>query len=81
MVLVLSISNLLLVYEPPRVFRSSGAGLLFIPKAGTKTYGEASFSFYGPHFWNILPEHLRAAVGVDTFKRKLQTYVFSKAFN
>ena len=42
------LSDLLLVYEPPRAIRSLGAGLLFIPKAWTKTYGEASFIFYGP---------------------------------
>ena len=75
------LSNLLLVYEPPRALRLSGAGLLFIPKVGTKIYGEASFSFYGPCLWNSLPEDLWAAGSVDIFKRKLKTYLFIKAFN
>ena len=75
------LSDLLLVYEPPRAHRSSGAGLLFNPKAGTKTYGEAPFSFYGPRLWNSLPEDLSAAGSVGIIKRKLKTYLFSKAFN
>ena len=46
--------------------------LLFIPKGETKTYGEASFSFYGPHMWNSLPEDLKAAGSVDIKKKSLR---------
>ena len=75
-------SDLLLVYEAHRALRSWGAGLLFLRKAGTKTYREASsHSFYGPRLLNSLPEDLRAARSVDIFKIKLETYIFSKAFN
>lgn len=34
-------------YEPPRPLRSSGAGLLIVPRVNSKS-GEAVFSFYAP---------------------------------
>ena len=75
------LSDLLLSYEPVRALRSSGRGLLVIPKINTKTYGEASFNYYGPRLWNSLPEDLRAASSVHIFKSKLKTHLFSLAFS
>lgn len=75
------LSELLLSYEPSRTLRSSGTGLLVIPKARTRTFGEASFQHYGPRLWNSLPEELRAAENVHTFKSKLKTHLFNLAFN
>ena len=46
------LSDMLLSYQPSRVLRSSGTGLLIIPRVKTKTYGEAAFSHYGPRLWN-----------------------------
>lgn len=45
------------------------SGPLRIPKVRTKTYGEASFSFYGPCLWSSLPENQRATGTVHDFKR------------
>lgn len=75
------LSDLLLSYEPTRTLRSSGRGLLLIPKVRTKTHGEAAFCYYGPHLWNSLPEDLRTAESVDIFKNKLKTHLFSLAFD
>ena len=75
------LSDLLLNYEPSRTLRSSGTGLLVVPKVKTKTYGEASFHYYGPRLWNSLPEDLRAAETVDVFKKRLKTFLFNLAFN
>merc|ERR1712035_195653 len=75
------LTDLLLPYQPSRTLRSSGTGLLTIPRVRTKTHGEAAFSHYGPYLWNGLPENLRAAETVDIFKRKLKTHLFSLAFN
>ena len=47
-------------YEPPRPLRSSGTGLLSVPRVRTK-HGEAAFSYYEPHIWNKLPENCRSA--------------------
>lgn len=46
-------SDLLVHYQPSRPLRSSGAGLLSIPRIRTKQ-GEAAFSFHVPHLWNKL---------------------------
>ena len=75
------LSDLLLSYQPSRVLRSSGTGLLIIPRAKTKTHGEAAFSHYGPRLWNSLPEGIRTAETVDVFKRRLKTHLFGLAFN
>ena len=73
------ISDLLLHYDPPRPLRSSGTGLLVVPRVRTKQ-GEAAFSFYAPHIWNKLPENCRSAATLSSFKSKLKTYLFDVAF-
>ena len=60
------LSDLLLSYQPSRTLKSSGTGLLTIPRVRSKT-----FSYYGPRLWNSLPENLRAAETVDVFKKRL----------
>uniref|UniRef100_A0A3P9K8W2 Reverse transcriptase domain-containing protein n=1 Tax=Oryzias latipes TaxID=8090 RepID=A0A3P9K8W2_ORYLA len=75
------ISDLLLDYEPPRALRSSGAGLLMVPRVKTKNHGEASFRHYGPRLWNSLSEDVRASSSVEVFKKKLKTHLFNLAFN
>ena len=75
------LTEMLLPYEPSRPLRSSGRGLLVIPKVRTHTHGEASFQFYGPRLWNSLPEELRASQSVHVFKNRLKTHLFSLAFS
>uniref|UniRef100_A0A671UM61 Reverse transcriptase domain-containing protein n=1 Tax=Sparus aurata TaxID=8175 RepID=A0A671UM61_SPAAU len=75
------LSDLLLPYQPSRTLRSSGSGLLSLPKPRTKTHGEAAFSHYGPRLWNSLPENLRSAETVDIFKGRLKTHLFNQTFN
>ena len=75
------LSDMLLRYEPSRTLRSSGTGLLMVPKIRTKTHGEAAFQHYGPRLWNSLPETLRAAETVGVFKKRLKTHLFTLAFN
>ena len=54
------ISDLLPRYEPSRPPRSSGSGLLSVPRVRTKP-GAAALSYYEPHIWNKLPENCRSA--------------------
>ncbi|MDG2555395.1 reverse transcriptase domain-containing protein, partial [Vibrio parahaemolyticus] len=75
------LSDLLLPYQPSRTLRSSGTGLLIVPRVRSETHGEAAFSHYGPHLWNSLLESIRTAETVDFFKRRLKTHLFSLAFN
>uniref|UniRef100_A0AAQ5X7A8 Reverse transcriptase domain-containing protein n=1 Tax=Amphiprion ocellaris TaxID=80972 RepID=A0AAQ5X7A8_AMPOC len=74
------IRDLLTQYIPTRPLRSSGSGLLLVPRVKTK-HGEAAFSFYAPYIWNKLPENCRSAETLSTFKSSLKTYLFSAAFD
>ena len=47
------------------------------PKA---TLGERAFVFAAPKFWNALQTFIRESTSIDTFKRKLKTHFFKKAF-
>lgn len=73
------VSDLLLPYKPPRTLRSSDAGLLTIPRVKTKS-GEAAFSHYATHSWNKLPQDIRNAQTLTTFKTKLKTFMFSTVY-
>ena len=55
--------------------------LLKIPSSNLKTYGERSFSFYGPSLWNTLPREIREAETLYSFKRYLKHYLFLRAFD
>ena len=50
------------------------------PRTRTK-FGERAFSYAGPAVWNLLPDDLRRTPTIDSFKRKLKTYVFISAFS
>uniref|UniRef100_A0A3B3CIL0 Reverse transcriptase domain-containing protein n=1 Tax=Oryzias melastigma TaxID=30732 RepID=A0A3B3CIL0_ORYME len=69
-------TDLLTQYVPARPLRSSGSGLLSVPRVRTK-HGEAAFSFYAPQIWNRLPENLRSAETLSVFKSRLKTHLFS----
>ena len=73
------ILDLLVLYEAPRPLRSSGTGLLCVPRTRTKQ-SEAAFSCCAPQLWNKLPEHLRSAKTVSSFKTGLKTLLFTTAF-
>ena len=72
------ILDLLSPYEASRPLRSSGTGLLCVPKIRTKQ-SEAAFSYCAPHLWNTLPAHLRSAPTVHSFKTGLKTMLFAVA--
>ena len=45
-----------------------------------KSYGEKSFSFYGPMVWNSLPFELRSVSELNSFKKQLKTFLFIEAY-
>ncbi len=67
-------------YIPKRALRSSDQRLLVVPKVRTKKYGERAFSFAAPHLYNSLPEKIRMANTIDTFKANLKTHLFRLAY-
>ena len=75
------LSELIQLNMPRRALRSSSdQNRLFIPRTNLVTYGDRSFAFAAPKVWNSLPEELRQSSNLDTFKRKLKTYLFSLEF-
>ena len=56
----------------------SDSTLLNIPQTRKKTFAYRRFRVTGPRLWNNLPQHLREEGRVDTFKKKLKTFLFLK---
>ena len=46
-----------------------------------KTHGFRTFSCFGPHIWNSLPQDLRHCATLSSFKAKLKTFLFSQYFH
>ena len=60
--------------------RSNEQNLLIVPKTMRKTFGDRAFAKAGPFLWNELPADIREASTVETFKSRLKTFLFKKAF-
>lgn len=61
--------------------RSNDQDLLMVPSTTLKTLGDRSFAKAGPILWNSLPIDIRQSSSVDSFKNRLKTFLFNKAFN
>ena len=59
--------------------RSASNESLIIPSTKT-AFGTRSFSVAGPTYWNQLPETVKNAPSVNTFKRRLKTYLFQLSY-
>ena len=76
------LSELLHVYTPSRTLRSfSDTRMLEIQQYKRKTHGFRTFSCFGPHIWNSLPQDLRHCSTLSHFKAKLKTFLFSQYFH
>ena len=76
------LSELLHVYTPYRKLRSSSdTRMLEIQQYKRKTHGFRTFSCFGPHIWNSLPQNLRHCSTPSSFKAKLKTFLFSQYFH
>ena len=54
------------------------ANQLMVPFLNKQTFAKCSFSVNGPLLSNALPDELRTIKGIDHFKSKLKTHLFSK---
>ena len=71
------LSDHLNIYKPTRALRSASKFLLCVPRGiSTVNYGERAFTAAAPKLWNALPETLRKATSLDTFKSMLKTHLF-----
>ena len=75
------ISELVQLYVPPRALRSaSERRLKTTARPATKFYGSRSFASAAPRLWNGLPNSVRQAPSLATFKSRLKTYLFTEHF-
>ncbi len=72
-------ADMLTEYKPNRPLRSLGSSQLEIPRVHTNQ-GESAFSYYAARSWNQLPEEIKCAKTLATFKSRLKTHLFSCAF-
>ena len=76
------ISELLHVYTLSRTLSSSSdTCMLEIQQYTRKTHGFHTFSCFGLHIWNSLPQDLRHCSTLSSFKAKLKTCLFSQYFH
>ena len=63
----------------PRQLRSYGSGLLSVPRVNTNA-GTRAFSVAAPTLWNSLPDSVKSARNIASFRRNLKTYIFKMAY-
>ena len=74
------LTDLLKVHSPKHRLRSSKELLLEAPKYRLKSAGLRAFSIGAPSLSNKLPNCLRDSPSLCTFKSKLKTHLFKKAY-
>ncbi|MBN3319597.1 2AAA phosphatase, partial [Atractosteus spatula] len=74
------LSELFSPYSPPRNLHSSNSGLLTVPQARLHCMGDRAFSCCAPKLWNSLPKDIRESPSLNSFKSRLQTLFFRRAF-
>ena len=74
------LSDLLHLQNRSRSTRSSHETVFIIPKTRTVKYGDRSFEFAAANLWKDLPSKVREAPSLDSFKSRLKTFLFKKAY-
>ena len=54
---------------------------LYVPKYNLTFMGLTTFKAAAPRQWNALPEHIKTAESVVSFKKLLKTHLFKQSFN
>ena len=75
------LKELLTVYVPSRLLRSSGDCKLCVPKCRYVETEKRVFGSRAAVEWNKLPVPLRSKTSTDSFKGALKTYLFKEAYN
>ena len=55
--------------------------MLKIQRFNRKTHGFRTFSHFGPHIWNNLPQDIRHSATLSSFKIQLKTFLFPEYFS
>ena len=77
---------LLNFYVPGRTnLRSTKSNVLILKRKNTRTicknYGWRDFRVFAPFLCNDLPVFIKQTESIDTFKKRLKTYLFVKHFS
>jgi hypothetical protein len=62
-------------------FRSQNDMTLNVPRTKCRTLGDRAFSYAGPYLWNKLPKDVQSAQNIESFKKKLKTFMFQRAYD
>ena len=74
--------ELLHLYSPSHsLCSSSDTRILKLQRFNCKTNGFHTFSHFGPHIWNNLPQDIRHSATPSSFKSKPKTFLFSEYFH
>ncbi|CAJ0957270.1 unnamed protein product, partial [Ranitomeya imitator] len=68
-------------YLPTRDLRSSQDLLLYSPLISSSHNRIQDFSRASPILWNSLPQHIRLAPTIETFKKNLKPHLFRQAYS
>ena len=72
------LSELLHLYSPSHSLRSvSDTRMLKIQRFNRETHGFCTFSHFGPHIWNNLPQNIRHSATLSSFKSQLKTFLWA----
>ena len=75
------LKELVVPYVPTRTLCSQHAGLLVVPSISKSRTGGRAFSYQAPLLWNHLPDLVQRADTLPTFKSRLKTFLFDKAYS
>ncbi|PME06503.1 hypothetical protein A8A06_07420 [Escherichia coli] len=75
------LKDLIVPYFPIRALLSQSADLLVVPKVFKSRMGGRAFSYQAPLLWNQLPVCIQETDTLSTFKIRLQTFLFDKAYS
>lgn len=54
--------------------------ILYVPKTKQATCGDRAFQKAGPELWNNLPVDIRSIENIESFKKKLKTFLFKQSY-
>ena len=74
------ICDLIIPRKYNRAVRSNISFALVVPMIKLKHYGERSFSYAAPVEWNKLDVKIRSLTNLETFRKKVKTYLLNIAF-
>ena len=71
------LKDMLKLSKSVRLLRSNNMYMkLDIPRVKRESFANRSFSVMGPRLWNDIPNDVKQCVNVETFKKKLKTFLF-----